>query len=221
VAGLGGLRSWSDTVVVCGTIILADDDTSDDDVIDLPVISMGLRDRPPYPVFEKMVPTVAHASAGLLRLEYRSPDGLAAIRFALDFGGERLRFDLTDGLFGHDDGSVEAARYRGLISFEGAECYRVSTRRLQLRPRHSSDPIERDRTCGTKGVFKPQAERLQQMSNPETGLAGVGLAAVDAQATVPTIRDHHGCHVLSVYQVIAFVVEHGRNFDAVRRSAAH
>jgi hypothetical protein len=88
------------------------DETLGEGVIDLPVISLRLRDRPAYQALENMTPTQANVTDGLLHLEYRSADALMAIRFALDFRRERVMFDLEHGLFGHDDGSVETARYR-------------------------------------------------------------------------------------------------------------
>ena len=48
----------------------------------------------------------------ILHLEYHTRDGLAAIRFALDFAEERLLFDLSNGIFGQDDGLVAAADHR-------------------------------------------------------------------------------------------------------------
>ena len=82
------------------------------DEIDLPRINFRLKDTPPYAPFEGMEPVDATFADGRLNLTYARPGRLVELRFTLSFEDERLVFDVANGIFGRDDGSVMAAEYR-------------------------------------------------------------------------------------------------------------
>ncbi|WP_139174111.1 hypothetical protein [Methylobacterium sp. UNC378MF] len=58
-----------------------------------------------------MSPSNATVQDRKVHLVYRSKSGLIFIKFILDFGDERIIFDIEDGLFLDDDGSVTAAEH--------------------------------------------------------------------------------------------------------------
>lgn len=91
--------------------IIAETPPGDGETINLPQICVRIRGRPRYEAFEGMEPSEARISDGLLHLEYRSPDRLTAIRFALAFAAEHLAFDLAKGILHADDGSAAAAEH--------------------------------------------------------------------------------------------------------------
>jgi hypothetical protein len=82
------------------------------EMIDLPRINVRLRECSPYPPMEDMGPSLISIENSVVNLEYRTGDGMMAVRFSLNLADERLEFDISNGLFGHDDGSVAAAEYR-------------------------------------------------------------------------------------------------------------
>ena len=92
--------------------LLAGVELPEGELVDIPLINVRLRNTFPYQPLESMVPSYIVTREGVVELEYRCPDGLMAIRFALNFAEERLIFDVTSGLLGGDDGSVLAAEYR-------------------------------------------------------------------------------------------------------------
>ena len=79
---------------------------------DMPSVSVRLRQRPPYIPMENMVISGLDVLGAIIRVAYKSVDGLFEMRFQLDFGEERLAFAIDDGIYGRDDGSVAAAEYR-------------------------------------------------------------------------------------------------------------
>ncbi|GLS48436.1 hypothetical protein GCM10007885_12800 [Methylobacterium gnaphalii] len=85
-------------------------------MIELPDICVRLRECPPYGSMENMSATGIALDDGVIKLFYRSADSLFEIRFSLNFQDERLLFDVTQGVFLEDDGSVAAARH--LIEIE-------------------------------------------------------------------------------------------------------
>ena len=89
--------------IICG------EEPSKDDVIDLPVVNFRLYETPPYDAFEEMTPSLAFAQDRKLFLQYSDAGGLIFLRFALNFSEERLEFDIFNGVYGRDDGSVLAA----------------------------------------------------------------------------------------------------------------
>jgi hypothetical protein len=80
--------------------------------VDMPSISVRLRQRPPYMPMENMEIAGLDVQDAIIKVAYKSADGLFEIRFQLDFGEERLLFAIDDGIYGRDDGSVAAAEYR-------------------------------------------------------------------------------------------------------------
>ncbi len=82
------------------------------EMVYLPNINVRLRENPVYPSFENMVAIDLFEQDQRLFVEYQSQSGLALLRFALNFPEERLEFEITDGIFGGDDGSVLAAEHR-------------------------------------------------------------------------------------------------------------
>ncbi|WP_296746323.1 methylamine utilization protein MauJ [Mesorhizobium sp.] len=83
-----------------------------DQVVDLPPIHVRLRTSPPYGPFEGMVPKGIEQQGRELLMVYGTEDGLVEIRFRLAPAEERLKFDIFDGIYGRDDGSVAAAEYK-------------------------------------------------------------------------------------------------------------
>lgn len=79
---------------------------------DMPSISVRLRQRPPYIPMENMEVAGLDVHDAIIKVAYKSADGLFEMRFQLDFGEERLLFAIDDGIYGRDDGSVAAAEYR-------------------------------------------------------------------------------------------------------------
>lgn len=80
--------------------------------IDLPRIHFRLKDARPYAPFEGMEPAGVFFEDGRLHLTYAAEDNLVELRFSLAFGEERLCFNIEDGVYGRDDGSVRAAEFR-------------------------------------------------------------------------------------------------------------
>ncbi|MGD7070517.1 methylamine utilization protein MauJ [Acetobacter sp. AAB5] len=79
---------------------------------DVPTINIRLRQRREYLPFENMVLAALVVDSARINLSYRSQDGLAEIRFQLDFSAERLHFSIENGIFCHDDNSIRAAEYQ-------------------------------------------------------------------------------------------------------------
>jgi len=106
------LRGWKGLLgadliqrLVCGK------DVRSAEEVDLPEIHVRLRKSPPYGAFEGMSPSSATVQDRKVYLVYRSKSGLFYFKFVLDFGDERIIFDMEDGLFLNDDGSVTAAEH--------------------------------------------------------------------------------------------------------------
>ena len=78
--------------------------------IDMPMLDIELRRSEPFAALRGMVPIAADIAEAALKLLYRSPDNLIDFEFGMDFGSERLVFDLDRGLQVRDDGSARAAR---------------------------------------------------------------------------------------------------------------
>lgn len=80
--------------------------------VDMPPISVRLRQQPPYIPMENLMIAGLDVEGAVIKVAYRSADSLFEIRFQLDFGEERLHFSVDNGIYGFDDGSVAAAEYR-------------------------------------------------------------------------------------------------------------
>jgi len=89
--------------------IIRGEEPAEGDVIDLPVVNFRLYETPPYDAFERMAPSLALTQDRKLILQYSDAGGLISLRFALNFIEERLEFDVSNGVYGRDDGSVLAA----------------------------------------------------------------------------------------------------------------
>jgi hypothetical protein len=92
--------------------ILSGDQPKDGELVDLPLINVRLRESPPYLPLEDMKPAAVFVDGQLLELHYCTADNLMVVRFRLNFAEERLLFDVTNGLYLHDDSSVTAAEYQ-------------------------------------------------------------------------------------------------------------
>ncbi len=92
--------------------LLSGEGPREEENVDMPNVSVRLRQRPPYPPMENMTIAGLDVEGAVVRVAYNSADGLFEMRFRLDFGEERLHFAIEDGIYGHDDGSVAAAEYR-------------------------------------------------------------------------------------------------------------
>jgi hypothetical protein len=107
------LRGWKEVLRddLVGRL-LSGEGARPDETVDLPDIHVRLRESPPYGPMEGMTVAGLAVQGDKIQLAYRSPDRLFEFRFVLDLGDERLVFDVTQGLFAHDDGSVVAAEHR-------------------------------------------------------------------------------------------------------------
>jgi hypothetical protein len=92
--------------------VLSGDQPKDGELVDLPLINVRLRESPPYLPLEDMKPAAVFVDGQLLELHYCTADNLMVVRFRLNFAEERLLFDVTNGLYLHDDSSVTAAEYQ-------------------------------------------------------------------------------------------------------------
>lgn len=107
------LRGWKELLgEPLVSAVLAGQEPQPEQVINLPSIHVRLRESPTYKPLENMVPKQIEVRDQQLFVIYQSPDGLAEIRFVLALAEERLKFDVYEGIYGHDDGSVAAAEYR-------------------------------------------------------------------------------------------------------------
>lgn len=106
---LAGFKAHIGEAAVAG--ILSGDEPDEGRMIDLPVIDIELRRRPPLTVFRSLGPVHAAQRDGQLQLIFRSADQLAEIELVLDFREERLRFNWNGGVRLADDGSQRAAEY--------------------------------------------------------------------------------------------------------------
>ncbi|MGN6288709.1 MAG: methylamine utilization protein MauJ [Sphingopyxis terrae] len=80
--------------------------------VDLPLIHVRLHSTPPYKPFENMVPKSIEQQGNELLLVYATEDHLMEVCFRLAPAEERLKFDIFNGVYGRDDGSVAAAEYK-------------------------------------------------------------------------------------------------------------
>lgn len=83
-----------------------------DQMVDLPFIHLRLRTAPSYSPFEHLMPKILEQQGQELLMVYGTADGLIEIHFRLALTEERLKFDLFNGVYGRDDGSVAAAEYK-------------------------------------------------------------------------------------------------------------
>jgi len=80
--------------------------------VDLPLIHVRLRTNPPYKPFERMTPKSIEQQGNELLLIYATEDRLMEIRFWLAPAEERLKFEIFDGIYGSDNGSLASAEYK-------------------------------------------------------------------------------------------------------------
>jgi hypothetical protein len=106
------LRGWKKVLgsEVVASILAGEEPGSD--MPELPPINVRLRGAEPYGAFEGLVATHVAREGQKLKIAYSSGDGLCSIKFYLAFAEERLEFDIFNGLYGRDDGSVAAAAYK-------------------------------------------------------------------------------------------------------------
>jgi len=107
------LRGWKEVLGEPLLTVLAEGaEIKADQTVDLPPIHVRLRTSPPYRPFEAMVPKGIERQGQELLMIYGTDDGLVDIRFRLVPAEERLKFDVFNGVYGRDDGSVVAAEYK-------------------------------------------------------------------------------------------------------------
>jgi hypothetical protein len=107
------LRGWKEVLgAPLTSAVAAGVMRTSEEQIDLPLIHVRLHSNPPYRPFESMVPKSIEQNGSELLLIYATEDRLMEIRFRLALAEERLKFEIFDGIYGHDDGSVAAAEYK-------------------------------------------------------------------------------------------------------------
>jgi hypothetical protein len=77
--------------------------------VDMPNISIKIRDREAYAPFENLTIKEIGSKDHVVTMVYASENGLSKFRFRLDFANERLNFDIFSDFRQFDDGSVESA----------------------------------------------------------------------------------------------------------------
>jgi hypothetical protein len=85
------------------------DPLAESETIELPVVNVGLMDRPAYPALCNLQPVECRPIAGGLQIVFEHAGGLLKFRVNLDFKAERLHFDLFNDLKSKDDGTAAAA----------------------------------------------------------------------------------------------------------------
>jgi hypothetical protein len=90
--------------------VLAGEPPAEGEEIDAPIIDVRLRRSAPFPPLEGMKPLQAAFQNGTIEVVYQSTDGLVDLIFWLNFGEERLEFDIQRSIVARDDGSVGAAK---------------------------------------------------------------------------------------------------------------
>ena len=85
------------------------DQITDERLIEIPNVSVQLRQREPYPPLSNLVAKEKGQKGTDFLLLFESEDGAVRIRFKLDFAEERLVFDLFDDLAVMDRGTPEGA----------------------------------------------------------------------------------------------------------------
>lgn len=107
------LRGWKDALgQPLIAAIYAGEEPQTDQMLDLPAIHVRLRECSSYGPLEKMIPERIEQQGQELSMVYKSTDSLVQIHFRLALTEERLKFDLFNGLYIHEDGSVAAAEHR-------------------------------------------------------------------------------------------------------------
>ncbi len=77
---------------------------------ELPYVTVGIRKYEPYKPLTRMAIVNLRQEQTLMRVTLGSEDGKISFHFYLDFAGERLHFDISDGIFlAPDDGSAAFA----------------------------------------------------------------------------------------------------------------
>ena len=77
---------------------------------ELPVVTIGIRKYEPYKPLTRIEIVNLRQEQTLMRVTLCSEDGNVSFHFYLDFAGERLHFDISDGIFlAPDDGSAKYA----------------------------------------------------------------------------------------------------------------
>ncbi len=125
-------------------------------IVDLPVISIRLRGKPKYPPLEGLSPKYMHQDGTNVHLRYGREDGSLEVRFNLNFGDERLEFDIHDGVYGiADDDSADFAESKAHMA-EFSKWYYLNGR-LEIVDTVTDEEISR------KDAFMP----LNMIVQPE------------------------------------------------------
>jgi hypothetical protein len=90
--------------------------------VDVPAISFQLSGKGPFEVFENLKPVHIAQENNKVRMEFERGDGRLRVKFHLNFGHERLEFEIHDGVFGmpDDDSSIYARHKAETIEFLAA-----------------------------------------------------------------------------------------------------
>jgi hypothetical protein len=85
-------------------------------MIDIPVINVGLMEKPAFPALCNLAPAEARIVPNGLQIVFVNSGDLLKFRVNLDFKSERLHFDLFSDLQSRDDGSAAAAEIAADLS---------------------------------------------------------------------------------------------------------
>lgn len=83
-------------------------DLPEGEVVDLPIVNVGLSDKPPFEGLCGLQPVHLQVVAGGAKTVFRRRDGLVEFHVFMDFKNERLEFEISRDLRVFDDGTPEA-----------------------------------------------------------------------------------------------------------------
>jgi hypothetical protein len=118
-----------------------------DQTVDLPVVNVGLADKPAFPMLCGLEPVHLQAVPGGAKAVFRRKDRLVEFHAFLDFRNERLEFEVARDLRVFDDGSPEAMEVAAnVLEFEK---YYFLNGRLRI------DDAETGQLLSRKAAFLP------------------------------------------------------------------
>jgi hypothetical protein len=92
---------------------------ADETMLNIPDVSVRIRRKDPYAPLEGLKCKRAGRDGKILRMDFASPEGDVVLRFGLDFGAERIQFDLFHDIGVRDIGtSASAERVHEVKRFE-------------------------------------------------------------------------------------------------------
>jgi len=106
---LAGFEELLGPVITC-RLKAKDATLTIEDVVVVPRISIGIKNRQPYTALDNLSARTAAITEGKVALTMSSGDGLIEVDLVLNFPDERMLFDKDDGFRVTDDGSERSAR---------------------------------------------------------------------------------------------------------------